>query len=274
MKTIITLTSHPDRWDTPAKEESFKEVIDSIVTQTAEVDDVYLRLCKRYARLKLDCSEEDIPDWLTQYDTEGKLSIKWGKDYGPFTKLRDTLNEADDDTNIVVVDDDKAYHRDLVKFLLYWKGEFKDVAIGFGGRALHPHPMYKLQYNYAKLITHQQVAHSPELRGLSVHILRGTDGMLLNKSMFEVDGKYPVLENWKDAIMKTSELFFVDDLWVAGNLAKAETAKVVVPIHTNKLAESGIAKDLGNDLWDINQGSGGATNNDVALRYFSEYWEQ
>jgi hypothetical protein len=56
---------------------------------------------------------------------QGVTVIRSARDYGPVTKLVPALHrELDPDTLIITVDDDKVYHKDLVRHLA-WHAEFK-----------------------------------------------------------------------------------------------------------------------------------------------------
>jgi hypothetical protein len=119
-RVVVSLTTMPDRMDGLVR-----YVIPSLLAQTRKPDEIALNIplkCARYDR------GYDVPKWLENAVTVHRVD----RDYGPATKLLPTLlRERDPDTQIVTVDDDVVYSKDVVERLT--KPDCKDAVTGIMG---------------------------------------------------------------------------------------------------------------------------------------------
>ena len=103
---IVSLTTTPYRINT------IKPVLDSIARQSIKPTRTYVNIPWVFKR---DNSEYIIPDWLQKYPN---IIINRTKDYGPATKLIATLEkEHNPEAIIITIDDDRMYHRHIVRDL-------------------------------------------------------------------------------------------------------------------------------------------------------------
>jgi hypothetical protein len=103
---IVSLTTTPYRINT------IKPVLDSIARQSIKPTHIYINIPWIFKR---DNSEYIIPDWLKKYPN---IIINRTKDYGPATKLIATLEkEHNPEAIIITIDDDRMYHRHIVRDL-------------------------------------------------------------------------------------------------------------------------------------------------------------
>ena len=97
MRTIISLTSIPPRFS------YLSETLNSIVNQTADIEDIILYIPRKYKRFEYDL--DDLP----QVPSEVKIRIT-EQDFGPATKILPAAREyAEKDVAIIFCDDDKIY---------------------------------------------------------------------------------------------------------------------------------------------------------------------
>ena len=105
-----SLTSIPSRFD------KCKLTIDSLITQ---VDHIYLNLCNTYTRFKEFNSNNSVPSYLLKEEPyKSKLTITFGKDYGPATKYLGALDYISNSQWIFFCDDDQEYHPNLISKML------------------------------------------------------------------------------------------------------------------------------------------------------------
>ena len=97
MRTIISLTSIPPRFS------YLSETLNSLVNQTADIEDIILYIPRKYKRFEYDL--DDLP----QVPSEIKICIT-EQDFGPATKILPAAREyAEKDVAIIFCDDDKIY---------------------------------------------------------------------------------------------------------------------------------------------------------------------
>ena len=95
MRTIISLTSIPPRFS------YLSETLNSLVNQTANIEDIILYIPRKYKRFEYDL--DDLP----QVPSEIKICIT-EHDFGPATKILPAAREyAEKDVAIIFCDDDK-----------------------------------------------------------------------------------------------------------------------------------------------------------------------
>lgn len=198
---IISFTTIPSRIN------KIESVIKSLCNQSMMADEIILWIPEYYTRLK--SSIDSYPKFLNNYPVQ----IKHCKhDYGPFTKLRPSLDYCSEDDIIVTCDDDIIYPDKWFENLVNFSYSHPDYAIGYRGRKFINRNT--LDYNKSKLIFGN---FSQDFE--RIDIITGTRGALYKKRFFT---DYIYSEEHKD-------MFFVDDIWINGNLAKAGTTRIVIP---------------------------------------------
>tara|TARA_R110001592_G_scaffold12220_10_gene58798 strand:- start:1767 stop:2486 length:720 start_codon:yes stop_codon:yes gene_type:complete len=238
MKTTISFTTIPNRID------KIKPMVDSLLNQTIRADEIVLWVSDEYKRVG---GKIIIPKFIR----DSTIRVEYCDDIGPFTKLYYSLDEHWEDKEhiIISVDDDVYYPPTWFENLIKASKYNPNSAIGYRGRILNSNN--KTEYNHSRLLEG-----SPTNNVTKVDLITGTWGALY-KPKFFTD------EVFNDEI--TKENFFVDDIWVTGNLAKNNIERLVI-------------KDVGvkpinglhniDSLWSINAGS---NNNNKILQYFKDY---
>ena len=102
LKTVACLTAIPPRF------ERVKQTIRSLLSQ---VDQVYLSVSKYYLRF----GEAAPPDFSSEEDFKGRVTVIESIDYGPATKYLGALKYIPDNYWVLFCDDDQTYKPNIVK---------------------------------------------------------------------------------------------------------------------------------------------------------------
>lgn len=234
MRKIVSFTTIPTRIH------KIKPMVDSLLNQTLKPDEIILWIPESYKRIK--SKNTDIPNFIK----ESNIKVEICKDLGPFTKLHYALKKEWEhkETIIVTVDDDVYYPPKWFKNLIRQSKKMPNAAIGYRGRVLTD----KLDYNSSKLFFG-----APSRTPLKVDILTGTWGVLYKVKFFGKD-----IFNQKTI----NRNFFVDDIWITGNLSKNNIERFVIKNIGVKLIQEIHEIDA---LWSLNKLN---NNNNKMLQYF------
>ena len=138
MKAVVTLTTIPSRLIS-AYPEDIKLCLNSLLNQDFEDYEVHFNIPQVF---KLTGEDYVIPEWLTKLsESNSKLKIYRVEDYGPISKLADTIKRIQDpDCIIITADDDLVYHPEMVSEQYKNQTErFTNCAVGYDGiSALDP----------------------------------------------------------------------------------------------------------------------------------------
>lgn len=242
MKVVVSFTTIPNRIS------KIKPMVDSILNQTYEADEIVLWVDEDYKRVG---GKMNIPKFIS----DSKIRVEYCEDIGPFTKLQYSLDEhwEDKDTIIVTADDDVYYPPTWLEGLVEASKKNPDIAIGYRGRNLLDKSARFLNYNHSQLFQGSPYPHHSK----EVDIITGTWGALYKPKFFDEDifGEDVTHEN-----------FFVDDIWINGNLAMNGVKRYVIP-NVGVKPLDGIHNI--DSLWSINAGG---KNNNVMLDHFKKYW--
>lgn len=236
MKKIISFTTIPNRIN------RIKPMVDSLLNQTIKPDEIVLWVAENYKRVEGENIE--IPNFLKY----SGIRIEVCEDKGPFTKLFYSLKEEwlNKENIIITVDDDVTYPPKWFENLINASIENPNSSIGYRGRELMGN---KLNYNSSKLYLG-----SPSLIPKKVDIITGTWGALYKPKFFNED-----IFNHK----LIDSNFFVDDIWITGNLVKNNIERIIIK-------NVGIKPIIGvsniDSLWSLNKLS---NNNNNMLKYFN-----
>ena len=140
-KVILTLTTVPNRLKNKSPY-GFKAVIYSLMNQAYENFELHLNI----PNINKKTGEEYIiPEWLKEIDgmwvRRNRLRIYRTEDFGPITKLYPTVQRiTDQNTKIIVVDDDLIYDSRMIEEHLKLRKKNNDVVWAFAGiKALENH---------------------------------------------------------------------------------------------------------------------------------------
>jgi hypothetical protein len=174
------------------------------------------------------------------------------KDLGPSLKAIPEILAQPADQRIVYLDDDTLYPRTLIADLDKWSTALPDACVT--GRGWHVPPSMKW-------IEAPPIWGSTLTEPLEVDIATGCGAVLVRPRFFDQDK----LLAYDKA---PPEAFFVDDIWLSGNLAENNVKRFIVPTLMDSVTQilqmttvslsGGVNKD--------------GHNNDVILQYFAQYW--
>ncbi len=201
-KTIISLTTVPSRirW--------LKPTLITLLQQ--KPDRIELNLANE--PLKQDIPWQ-IPTWLTELRA---VTIFWqNKDYGPASKFIPTIERHyQDDCQILVVDDDMLYPRNLLSRLQQAAQETQQRAVF----CTSGHKIKRHLDSRDLPLKDKHTAHDSR-----VAIIQGCGGYLIRPEYFD-------LERLKTIMTLTGDSIKQDDVWISGLLSEAHIPKFRVPI--------------------------------------------
>lgn len=236
LRVVISLTTVPSRLP------SIRTGLASLLDQTRPPDEVVLALPRHCLR---EGRGYELPCWL-----EGIRVLECERDFGPATKLIPALrDQSDPRTLLIFLDDDNVYPVDMVETMLTWHRRFPDAALGY--RALRFPP--SLDFRETPVLYGSGLS-SPR----PVDVLTGTWGVLVQPRFFPAS--LPLPEFPEDA-------FFVDDIWINGQLARAGIDRWIIPARSAPLATLTQWK---NDLGRFENANGRRDNPVIAS--FREHW--
>ncbi len=188
---IASLTTLPDRI------QNLEPTIHSLLNQTRPPDEIVLAIPEFSVRQKRPYS---IPKYLSEFATLRILRCQ--TDWGPATKfiplVQEELAAGRADTLIMVVDDDRIYPRDALETYLHYHEQFPNAALCFklflGSRLREPR---------------------------RVAVITGCGSYLIQPRFFD-----SALWNYSGA---PASAFYVDDIWISGNLDRRSVEKYAVP---------------------------------------------
>jgi hypothetical protein len=202
-RIVITLTSTPKRLS------EMGGTLKSLMNQTRKADCIYLNL--PYF-LKRTGEEYILPLWLTKLEEEGKVVLNRCTDMGPLTKLAPCLSrEMEDETLIIVVDDDEIYPSCLVEKYLKYTSEYPNQALTLGGVISGKE---KINFNSSEIFN--WLSFFNNFGATSVFILSGYLSYVVKRKFFE-DDFIPFVNTTfeKESAMGKSNCFFSDDLVIS-----------------------------------------------------------
>eukprot|EP00299_Pterocystis_sp_00344_P016440 c8255_g1_i1.p1 GENE.c8255_g1_i1~~c8255_g1_i1.p1 ORF type:complete len:467 (-),score=97.82 c8255_g1_i1:106-1473(-) len=226
----------------PARLPYLIDVFKAISWNNYHPDAVYLAIPRKSLRFEQDYI---LPEYIREHPV---VKVLWSDvDYGPATKLLPVLKvETDPDTCIMTVDDDsfpKDFH---IHLFITAALLFPDAALGFGGWNVQcivnfgdscrrdwdmkygPDYLFVRQnYNFAcvEMRTTYGRYHCAEevselLHPKAADVLEGTEGAVYRRKFFD--------DSIFDSSGTPKEMFFVDDVWISGNLALKGVPRLVV----------------------------------------------
>lgn len=195
--------------------------LESIKNQTLKPDRINLcipEICK-----KENC-EYNLPNTILNDPLINIVKCK--KDYGPATKLLGSLEICGNpETIIITVDDDIIYDTKLVERLYEYSKTNPNSAIGFCGWNIED-LLESKEVFYNKLMYEEKCNFK---NGTTVDILEGWRGVLYKTSFFDMN-----IFNYSNA-PKSS--YFVDDVWISGNLKIRGIERKIIKFKENKKLE-------------------------------------
>jgi hypothetical protein len=204
-RLIASITTLPDRIH------NLEPTVRSLLNQTRPPDEIVLAIPEFSIRQKQPYS---IPKYLLEFRTLRILHCQ--TDWGPATKfiplVQEELAAGRADTLIMVVDDDRIYPRDALETYCHYHEQFPNAALCFRGG-----PMPRNFYWFVPKLFLGSRIREPK----RVAVITGCGSYLIQPRFFD-----SVLWNYSDA---PASAFYMDDIWISGNLDRRGVEKFVVP---------------------------------------------
>ena len=239
---IVSLTTLPHRIN------ALDVVLKSILLQSVAVKEIRLNLPLYSQR---DQTEYDIPAFIRF--SEAVSIVRTERDWGPATKFIPTLLSSLEDQPVVFIDDDVIYPRHFIESYLYYSERLPDAALATRGWDVPR----SLKWADSGTLFGMQLT-SPQ----SVDVVTGCGSVLVKPRFFDK-------QKLTDYETAPKAAFFVDDIWVSGQLALNKVERYVIPVRDRQkpqLTRLSINKGL------INNENKGGLNNDVMLNWFKDVW--
>lgn len=242
---VVTLSTLPGRIG------KILPALNSLLDQTMLPDRIILNIPAFSTREKR-CY--DVPESLSNHSVVTILHTN--KDWGPATKLLPVLRyfAAEPDTLILALDDDNIYPTSFIETFQYYAVRMPFAALSLRGWHI-PNSRRWLDVR--------------EFKGTEIDVpvptdvIQGCGGILVRPRFFTED-----IFDYSGA---PPESFFVDDLWISGNLARRQVPRFVIPYSGAFVYCPSFATFLGPGLDRTDNLTG--KNNDVMMDYFREYWQ-
>ncbi len=204
-RVIASLTTLPDRIF------NLEPTVRCLLNQTRPPDEIVLSIPEFSVRQKRPYS---VPKYLSEFSTLRILRCK--ADWGPATKfiplVQEELAAGRTNTLIMVVDDDRIYPRDALETYLHYHEQFPNAALCFRGGPM-PRNFY---WFLPKLFLGSRLR-----KAKRVAVITGCGSYLIQPRFFD-----SALWNYSDA---PTGAFYMDDIWISGNLDRRGVEKYVVP---------------------------------------------
>ena len=244
-RIIVSLTTLPDRIA------QLRPTLDCLLQQTRPADEIVIAIPEISLR---QLTPYVIPEWIRDLPSVRILSAD--RDWGPATKsipaVKRELAAGQNDTAIVVVDDDRIYPRDAIETYLHHTIELPDAALCFRGAAMPR----SFDWRDAKMI------HGNRLRKAKrVAVITGCGSYLIKPRFFD--------ESFWDYSAAPRAAFYMDDIWISGCLDRRAVRKYVVPssdrLRSVKIQERTMT------LHDVPHGR--QSNNNEVIAFFRDRWD-
>ena len=249
---VISLSVLPTRF------KGLKPTLNSITDQTVLPRKIILNLPRVFRRDKTDYK---IPDYVKEHPL---VEINWIEhDLGPATKLLPTLDLfKKEDLLIIVVDDDQIYPQEMVENYCAYAKKLPDAAMTLSGWVVPQSFDHGDKYQFYGGIVRFYRRDNSVSEPMRVDCLQGAASFAVRPSFF--DNR---IFNFEEA---PKEAFFVDDIWVSGNIARKEIPIFVIPgpfrfgrfVSVRQSSKFGLSNSVNAEN----------TNNNTMYRYFEKDW--
>lgn len=243
----------------PSRIKNIKPTIASLLDQKIRPDKIILNIPKFSKREKRPYL---IPDFLKQCPYILINEIE--EDMGPATKLLPTLNLLKEtDTLIVIGDDDEVYPKQLFANYLNNQSNFKDstmTLVGWNAPEDNNHSHKKIKYGAIGSIPNNAI----EVRTpTQVDCVQGASTYAVRTSFFS--------DKLFDYTRAPKQAFFVDDIWISGNMARDATKIFVIPASF-RYARMKVPSHLVFSETLHRKENHSGENNATLYEYFHNYW--
>ena len=243
-RVIVSMSTLPDRIF------NLEPTIRCMLEQTRPPDEIVVavpdfsrRQRKRYV----------IPDYLEKLPRVRVL--RCDTDWGPATKFIPVVQTEQAagrrDTLIMIVDDDRLYPRDALETYLAYHHELPEAALTFRGA---PIPS---DFKWGPRMTRGAQLREPR----PVAVMTGCASYFIQPRFFD--------ERLWDYSGAPDAVFYMDDIWISGNLDRRGVEKYVVPT-------SAMMRTVNRQRWTMtlhDVPNGRKHNNNEAMIFFADSWK-
>ena len=202
-RVIVSVTTIPSRWDL------LKKAIDSLAAQRFKPDGIYVIVPEISKR---EGAAYEIPTWLYQHPLV--IIFRIPTDLGPASKLLGPLQMClDPDDIIVTFDDDSEYEEHVLEKLVDRAIRYPGAAIGFSGINVE-----KLIREGEYELVYEQYGRRPQ-DPTPANVIEGYCGAAYRAGFFDA--------NVLGTLGYPEDVFYVDDFWFSGYLAKKGIPKLI-----------------------------------------------
>ncbi len=256
---VVTLTTIPSRLG------AIGPTVKSLLRQTARAREI--RLCVPAWSEREQCAYE-VPAWLR---TLPGVTITACADEGPATKFLPTLRAVAPEQAVVVVDDDRSYHRRLLEEYARLARAFPDRALGAAGWRVPADLVDRPTTLHARLAGARHVPRrAHQLRAAErTDILQGVHSYLVRPEFFD-------LAKLGDFSSAPAALRYVDDVWVSAHCRAEKWLHPMALGYTDfqpwagrpRFRATALGATVNRARRDEDRG------NSVALRHFAAQWHR
>jgi hypothetical protein len=231
--------------------EKIYPALKSIMDQTMPPRRIYLAVPPFSIREQKAYS---IPEAL--YNCPAVQIIEAEKDWGPATKLIPALThpEIRPDDSILVIDDDQICPARFLETFRQYAQKLPDTALSLRGWTMPR----SLRWKDCRHFKGTSIS-----RPTSAEVINGCGGILVKPKFFTDD--------FFDYDTAPRQAFFVDDIWISGNLAKRGIPRYVVPFN-GYYAYLPSLSTLFSSALNMGENRGGG-NDEAVIRHFRPYWK-
>lgn len=243
----------------PSRFKGLLPTINSLTDQSVLPEKIVINLPRFFKRDKTDF---EIPEYVENHPL---IEINWiENDLGPATKLLPTIEfyEHNPDRLIVVVDDDQIYSREMVENYVRHEQQLPNAAMTLSGWTVpdsYNHADKEQRYGGIVRFYRKDTSVSEPIR---VDCLQGAASFAVKPKFFD--------KKVFDFDSAPEEAFFVDDIWVSGNLARTKTPVYIIPapfrfgrfVSVRQSTQFGLSSSVNADN----------TNNNTLYKYFKNQW--
>ena len=207
----------------PQRVKYINKAINSLLKQTKKPDKIFVNIPHKFKRFSEIIEEDQIPKFNSSI-----VEVTRCEDYGPGTKLLGSLNKLEEDSLLILADDDHTYKDYMIEKFFYFYSKAPNNAYSFFVYPLENFP-----------------------------VGQGADGFAINTNHLK-----GIKTFYEKVVKDYKELFLNDDVWISyflyflkknkiyslqNHLKKTNDGKSSL-IYTKNLSDSGLIETYGKNV--------------------------
>ena len=207
----------------PQRVKYINKAINSLLNQTKKPDKIFVNIPHKFKRFSEIIEETQIPKFNSSI-----VEVTRCEDYGPGTKLLGSLNKLEEDSLLILADDDHTYKDYMIEKLFYFYSKAPNNAYSFFVYPIENFP-----------------------------VGQGADGFAINTNHLK-----GIKTFYEKVVKDYKELFLNDDVWISyflyflkknkiyslqNHLKKTNDGKSSL-IYTKNLSDSGLIETYGKNV--------------------------